>query len=321
MNWSKSPSIIEYVLLFIYLLFYSWYIFRLYRMSRRLGTKARALIIKLIIRSLAFGLMLVAVLGPSFGKTDLETRATAKDIFLIVDLSRSMDTPDVAPSRLERSKLLLTQLVEECKGNRMGLIVFGHDAELRVPLTYDYQAILSQIFQLSTRQIAPSGTNLWAATDLVLAKFQGSSQASQVAQVALILTDGEHFGTPTSPASSALRQAGISFILVGVGTAAGGPVMQNGRPQRTDQGQELISKREDNFLKRNAAFLRASLHWLDPNSNDPLYAILDQVQQIQLPTADLRKILLANDKYYYFLALALVFIMLDILITLPILKI
>lgn len=308
-------------MLVAYVLFYGWYIFRLYRMSRRLGTTARALIIKLIVRSVAFGLLLVAVLGPSFGKTDIETRATAKDIFFVVDLSRSMDTPDVAPSRLERTKLLVSQLVEECKGNRLGLVVFGEEAELRVPLTYDHQALLSQVYQLSTRQLTSSSTNLWAATDLLIPKFQASARVSQVAQVALIFTDGEHFGAPSPVSSAALRQAGISFVLIGVGTTEGGPVMRNGRAQLDDQGNEIVSKREDAFLRRNASFMKASLHWLDPSNMDPLYSIMEQIQQIQLPTADLRKILLANDKYYYFLALALLFIMIDVLITLPILKI
>lgn len=321
MNWSKSPSIIEYSLLAIYLLLYGWYIFRLYRMSRRLGTTARALIVKLILRSLAFGLLLVAVLGPSFGKTDLETRATAKDIFLVVDLSRSMDTPDVAPSRLERTKLLLSQLIDQCKGNRMGLLVFGEEAELRVPLTYDHQALLSQVYNLSTRQMPTSSTNLWTALDLVVEKFQGSSQANQVAQVALLFTDGEHFGPPSPTTAQALRQAAITFLWVGVGTPAGGPVMRNGRPQLDDQGQPILSKRDDVFLRKTAAGLKGTVRWLDPNSEDPLYPLVEQIQDIQLPTADLRKILLANDKYYYFLALALLFVILDFLIIIPILKI
>lgn len=321
MNWSKAPSLIEYTFLLIYVLLYSWYVFRLYRTSRRLGTKARALIVKLILRTLAFGLLLVAVLGPSFGKTDLETRATAKDIFFAVDLSRSMDTQDLAPSRLERTKLILSQLIEECRGNRMGLIVFGGQAELRVPLTYDDQALLSQVYQLSTNQMTVPSTNLWSATDLMIQKFQLSSSTHSVAQVAVILTDGEHFGSPTPASTRSLRQSGIHFFLVGVGTSEGGAVMRNGLPQQNESGEVIQTKRDDAFLKRNAALLQASLHWLDAQSPDPIFSITEKIQDIQLPTADLRKILIANDKYYYFLALAMVLIFLDVLITIPILKI
>ena len=321
MNWSKSPSLIEYSFLLIYLLFYGWYVFRLYRMSRRLGTKARALIIKLILRTFAFGLIWVAILGPSFGKTDLESRATSKDIFFVVDLSRSMDTRDVAPSRLERTKLMLAQLIEECKGNRMGLIAFSGHAELRVPLTHDDQALLSQVYQLSTNQMTASSTEVWSATDLVLKKFESSALTHSVAQVAVLVTDGEHFGSATPSFARQIRQAGIHFYLIGVGTPQGGPVLRNGMEQRSETGTTILTKRDDAFLKRKAQLLQASLHWLDSNNPDPVFSIVEKIQDIQLPTADLRKILIANDKYYYFLALALLLLFFDVLVTVPILKI
>ncbi len=107
MNWIKPLTIVEFVFIGIFLLVYATYFIRLYLVARRLGTTARSVIIKFIIRGIYLGLCILGLLGPSFGVNEIEAQATGKDIFLVFDLSRSMDAIDIEPSRLEKLNLRL----------------------------------------------------------------------------------------------------------------------------------------------------------------------------------------------------------------------
>ena len=176
MNWIKPLTIVEFVFIGIFLLVYATYFIRLYLVARRLGTTARSVIIKFIIRGIYLGLCILGLLGPSFGVNEIESQATGKDIFFVFDLSRSMDAIDIEPSRLEKTKFELIKNIDLLKSDRIGLIVFSSDAYTHTPLTFDRDAIRLFIQKLNTGLFVNNGTDLNAALTLILKKFQASSR-------------------------------------------------------------------------------------------------------------------------------------------------
>jgi Ca-activated chloride channel family protein len=112
---------------------YLAYIFRLASIAKRLKTSDRPLLLKIIIRSIAFGLIIFALMGPSFGETNKEINSEGKDIYIAVDLSQSMNAEDVEPSRLSKIKYELSNIIEAFSSDRIGLIIFHQKPSFSAP--------------------------------------------------------------------------------------------------------------------------------------------------------------------------------------------
>jgi Ca-activated chloride channel family protein len=192
MNWNYPFDTTEYFFIFFFILAYIAYIIRTVRVARQLQTTARTLIIKLFLRSITFSLLIISLLGPSFGEADSDVQAKGKDIFLIVDLSKSMDAADVTPSRLEKVKFELNRFVENERANRIGIIIFSNDAFIHVPLTYDVAALELFIQSLQTDLLPTSGTNVCAATEMAYNKLMNTADPTSRSKVMVLFTDGEN---------------------------------------------------------------------------------------------------------------------------------
>ena len=104
MNWYRSFGITEIVFIAAFLIFYVLYLTRVIGIARRLRTPFATVFVKLFLRTLYFALLLIAMLGPSFGGSKKEVKSIGKDIMICVDLSKSMDAYDIQPTRLEKIK-------------------------------------------------------------------------------------------------------------------------------------------------------------------------------------------------------------------------
>lgn len=316
MNWSKSLSTTEYLFIFLFLALYGWYFFRVHLVSKKVGTTARSIIIKTFLRGAAFSLLIIALLGPSFGISEIEARATSKDIFIAVDLSNSMDAQDIAPTRLERTKMALIQLVEGLSGNRIGLIIFAKNAILRTPLTYDTYTLKSHIQQLATWQMKDQGSDLINPLILAQNKFAELASQSHTARVVFLFTDGEHFGSSTPDQLRFYPKNKIHTFFIGIGTPEGGNIKMAGKTKVDSNGNPVVTKRNDLFLREISNYTKSNVNYLSTtNPGDLVFQLIESTQSIQSGSIDLRKILIANDKYYYFLLLGLILLSLDIIIT------
>ncbi|QKG53033.1 VWA domain-containing protein [Hymenobacter sp. BRD67] len=161
-------------------------------------------------------------------------RNSGQDVWLLVDVSRSMDAADVAPTRLLRAQAALSELAAAFPADRLGLIVFGADAYVQCPLTYDQSALQLFLSTLSTRLTAPGPTTLRAPLDLLLSRLApaapapatggAAASASPRTTTAVVVSDGEDFGENLEPVLQALGRTGARVYTVGVGTTAGGAV-------------------------------------------------------------------------------------------------
>ena len=143
MNLTSELDSAEQWFMVIFFILYLLDLGRIFWIARRLATTARSSILKFILRSIYFALMLLALLNPSFGDLKGTVKAEGKDVFLLIDISKSMDATDIQPSRIEKTKFEVNRFVNHFSNDRIGLIIFSEDALVLSPLTFDRNASMS----------------------------------------------------------------------------------------------------------------------------------------------------------------------------------
>ncbi len=208
---------------------------------------------------------LLALARPQWGFEWQEIRRRGIDILVAIDVSNSMLTADVRPSRLERTKLAVRDLVKKLEGDRIGLIAFAGEAFLVCPLTTDYSGFLLTLDELGTESVARGGTAVGEAIEEAMRSYEHS--AAQYKAV-IILTDGENLeGDPLKVAQEA-KQRGLKLFTIGIGTREGELIQvedQYGQKEflKDAQGNFVKSRLNEELLQKIAlmtdgAYVRAS---------------------------------------------------------------
>ena len=319
MNWIKPLTIVEYAFIGIFLLVYVVYFIRTYVIAKRLGTTSRSVVIKFFLRTAYLGLCIIGLLGPSFGVSEIEAQASGKDVYFAFDVSKSMDAVDIEPTRLEKVKFELIKNLNTLKSDRVGIVVFSSNAYVHIPLTYDKDALNLFIQKLSSDLFTESGTDINTALKLIQTKYNSSSAPNRRAKVIIMVSDGEDFGQLESSVIRDLRKNRVNFLVLGVGTPQGGKIKEGAAFKKDKNGVEIISKLDADYLKQLAKVLGGKYFQLSGQVND-VQAILKEVGQLESNWVDTRKITVANNKYFYFVFLALILMIIDILITIRTIK-
>ncbi|WP_215242401.1 vWA domain-containing protein [Dyadobacter helix] len=314
MNWNYPLGTTEYFFIFFFICLYIAYIIRTVRVARQLKTTARTLIIKLFLRMVTFALLMISLLGPSFGEADQEIKAQGKDIYLVVDLSMSMNAADVIPSRLEKVKFELSRFVENQKANRIGIIVFSNDAYVQVPLTYDADALGLFIQSLQTDLIPGSGTNLCRAAELAFNRLINGDEPDGRSKMMVLFTDGENSKDCAGALFNNLRRYGIGVYTVGVGTKAGTSIRSKNGLLKDERGKLVITKLNEDFLSGFSLNAKGGYYELSNTRND-MDPLIAEITSARGSFINARTVMVDSNKYYYFLGAALVLVLMDVLIT------
>ena len=200
--------------------------------------------IKFSVLMLALSFLIVGLANPQWGMKKEKVKRKSSDIFIALDISKSMLAEDVRPSRLDRARQFAQNLVKKLKGERIGTIIFAGNAYLQMPLTTDYAA--AQLFLKSANpNMAPSqGTAISDAIDLPERSFQEDNKHHKAL---VIITDGENHDEATMERARKAADNGLLIFTVGVGTTEGGfiPVdIGGGRTdyKRDESGNPVTSK-------------------------------------------------------------------------------
>lgn len=202
--------------------------------------------------TLAAALMLVVALaGPQYGFRWQQIEQQGVDLVIALDCSRSMLAKDIQPTRLDRAKREIIDLLAMLQGDRVGLVAFGGTAFLQCPLTMDYSAFDLFLNVLTPDYLPMGGTDLGAAVRTGLSAFDPQSAADKAL---ILITDGENTGADDpEEAARAARKAGVKLFCIGVGSAQGVPVpTASGGYQKDDQGQIVLTRLDEPLLTRMA---------------------------------------------------------------------
>jgi Ca-activated chloride channel family protein len=300
-----------------------WHWRRSQRLGHLLGSRARHRAWKTGLRVLAGGLLLLAALGPSLGVSQRPVRTAGKDVWLLVDVSRSMDAPDVAPSRLLRAQAELQDLVAQFPADRLGLVVFGAEAVVQCPLTYDQTAVQTFISTLQTSLLPAGPTTLRAPLELVLERLAPSAGPTTTAPRAtalVVVSDGEDFGENLEPVLRALGRTGARVYTVGVGTASGAKIPKpNGGFVVDGRGKVVQTRLREAALLQLAAQTGGQYMELT-NQQNGFGPLLRALRAMQGAAEQVRTVAVADNRYRYPLAAALLLLALDAVLTVTLIR-
>lgn len=189
----------------------------------------------------AFALLVFVLARPRFGTKKEEVVSKGVEVVVALDISNSMMAEDIAPNRLEKSKRLISRMINQTKGNKVALIVFAGDASIELPLTSDHISANMFLNQINPSLINRQGTNVKDAINLASKSF---SSNDRIGKAIVIITDGENHEGGAEEAARAASQKGIKVYVVGVGTAKGGriPAGAAGEFLRDREGNIVVTK-------------------------------------------------------------------------------
>ncbi len=216
---------------------------------------------------LAFGLVfaVIALARPQWGRLEEPVFDQSREILIAVDLSRSMLTTDVKPSRLERAKLLIRSLLEKLEGERVGLVVFSGTAFLQSPLSADYEILREFLPLLDADYLPEGGTNYQALLETTLTAFGTGTAADRFL---IVLSDGEATDDNWKSLEADLKKKAIRAICLGVGTETGAMIPDGtGGFVKDERGAVVLSKLNSSTLRELAqqtgGTYRDASTWLD----------------------------------------------------------
>ncbi len=315
MTWYRDISGFEIIALLLFVALYGAYLVRMKRIGNILKVSYRAFIFKSILRSVYFLLFIVALLGPSFGDTSKEIKSIGKDLMICVDLSESMNANDVQPSRLEKVKFELKNLVEAFSSDRIGIIIFSSEAFMQCPLTYDQAALNLFIETLSSGLVPDTGTDFEPPLDMATDKLTGdeSSSSRQKSKVIILISDGEDFGGNTSSIISNIEESGIKLFTLGVGSEEGSRIPTESGFKKDRNGREVFTTLKAREMKALALNTGGKYFEINENKND-IQRLINAINAIEGELKDARIVDVSANKYFYFVALALVLVCVDLLV-------
>ena len=327
LNWAYPDFTAAALVLALALLLLGWHWRRGGRLARLLGSRARHRGWKTVLRVAAGALLLAAALGPSLGVSQSAVRTAGKDVWLLVDVSRSMDAPDVVPSRLLRTQAELRELVAQFPADRLGVVAFGAEAVVQCPLTYDQEAVFTFLGTLRTGLLPPGPTTLRAPLELVLARLSaapvrpaGATATPPRATALVVASDGEDFGENLEPTLRALARTGARVYSVGVGTAVGSRIPTAAGGFVLDgRGQPALTRLREAPLLQLAAQTGGQYFALN-NQTNGFEPLLRALRAMQGPAEQVRTVAVADNRYRYPLAAALLLLALDVVLTITVIR-
>ncbi|MGB3605941.1 MAG: VWA domain-containing protein [Psychroserpens sp.] len=270
-------------------------------------------ILKIVVLCLAFVCFTIALVNPKVG-TKLETvKREGVDIVFAVDVSKSMLAEDVAPNRLEKSKQLVTQIINSLASDRVGIIAYAGKAFPQLPITTDYASAKMFLQNMNTDMLSSQGTAINEAIELAKTYFDDEDQTNRVL---IIISDGEDHSDVASNVAEEASDEGIRIFTIGVGDVKGGPIpiKRNGvllNYKKDNQGETVVTKLNEETLKQiaseaNGAYINGS------NTADVISEIKGILNRMDKTEFEAKQFADFKDQFQWFLGLGIFFLFLDI---------
>ncbi|MGD1043824.1 MAG: VWA domain-containing protein [Bacteroidota bacterium] len=274
-------------------------------------------IIKQVFVSLAIACLILAVANPQVGTRLEEVKREGIDLFVALDVSLSMKSEDIRPSRLEKAKRDVSELLRKLSGDRVGMVVFAGDAFVQFPLTADYTAADLFLSAIDVDAVPVPGTMIGSAIEVALKSF---SKDVPTQKAIVIVSDGENTEGDVMGAVEDAKKAGVRVYSVGMGTPEGGPIPvlnQNGVRvdyKRDQSGSIVLSKLDETMLQQIAATTGGSYHRATSGGNeiDDIFKELASLEKVEFGT---KQITGYETRYQYPLAFAILFLIIEVMLS------
>lgn len=234
--------------------------------------------VKFWIVFVAIGLFAVLLARPQFGSRLETVKRQGIEVIIALDISNSMLAEDVQPSRLQKAKRLVSQLVDKMENDKVGMIVFAGDAFTQLPITSDYISAKMFLETIDPSLISKQGTALGAAINLSTRSF---TPMEGVGRTVILITDGENHEDGALEAAKAAVEKGIQINVLGVGMPEGAPIPIPGSNdyRRDREGNVVVTKLNEQMCQEIAQVGQGIYVRVD-NSNAAQNAITKEINKL-----------------------------------------
>jgi Ca-activated chloride channel family protein len=268
--------------------------------------------IKFWLLQLSFLFLVIALARPQYG-TRMDTRKrTGIEAIIAMDISNSMLAEDVRPNRLEKAKMMLSNLVDNMTDDKIGLIVYAGQAFVQLPITSDYVSAKMFLETISPSMIEMQGTDIAAAISLASKSFTSNEES---AKAIFVITDGEDNEGGAVEAAKLVAQKGIHVYVLGVGNPAGAPIPipGTGRYIIDNEGNTVMSRLNEDMCREIANAGRGNYIYVD-NSSSAQKKLSEQIDRLAKTKMESQIYSEFDEQYQGFIALGLLFLIIDILL-------
>lgn len=226
----------------------------------------------------AIGLFAVLLARPQFGSKLETVKRQGVEVMIALDISNSMLAQDVQPSRLEKAKRLVAQLVDKMENDKVGMIVFAGDAFTQLPITSDYISAKMFLESINPSLISKQGTAIGAAINLATRSF---TPQEGVGRAVIVITDGENHEGGAVEAAKVVAEKGIQVSVLGVGMPDGAPIPVEGTNDfRRDRDGNVVVTRLNEQMCQEIAQAGDGIYVRVDNSNAAQKAIAQEINKM-----------------------------------------
>ena len=234
--------------------------------------------VKFWIIFVAIGLFSVLLARPQFGSKLETVKRKGVEVIIALDISNSMLAQDVTPSRLEKSKKLISRLVETFNNDKVAMIVFAGEAFAQLPITSDYISAKMFLESISPSLIATQGTDIRGAIDLAMKSFTPNEG---VGRAIVLITDGENHEGGAVEAAKAAAEKGVRVFVLGVGSPDGSPIPVEGTNEfRRDKDGNVVVTRLNEEMCREIAQAGNGMYVRVDNTNNAEKALNAEINKL-----------------------------------------
>ena len=273
-------------------------------------------LLKFVLFVIAYGFLILAAADPQIGSKTEEVKRKQADLMILLDVSNSMLSQDLAPNRLENAKQAIAQLIDNLHNDRIGIVVFAGEAFVQLPVTTDYSAAKLFLNTINTSMVPTQGTAIGAAIDMGMKSFDFKNGTGKAM---IIITDAENHEDDAVAAAKSATDKDVTVHVIGVGSAQGAPIpiYENGKQVgfHTDSaGKTVISKLNEDMGKEiaaagNGSYVRAT------SANSGLNIVMDQIAKIQRKTVDSKNFKNFEDRFQFFIGIAFLLLLVEFFIS------
>lgn len=272
--------------------------------------------LKFILFTVAYAFLIIGIADPQIGSKMEEEKRKGADLMILLDVSNSMLSQDMAPNRLENAKQAIAQLIDNLHNDRIGIIVFAGEAYVQLPVTTDYSAAKLFLNTINTGMVPTQGTAIGSAIDLGMRSFDFKDGTGKAM---IIITDGENHEDDAVAAAKNAAEKDVMVNVIGMGSANGAPVplYQDGKQvgfHADSAGHTVVSKLNEAMCKEitaagQGAYVRAT------NANSGLNIVMDQIGKVQRKTYDSKTFKDFEDRFQFFLGFAFLLLIIEFFIS------
>ncbi len=257
---------------------------------------------------------IIALANPKIGTKVEKVKREGIDIVFAIDISKSMLAEDIAPNRLEKSKQLVSQIINNLGNDRIGIIAYSGSAFPVLPLTTDYSMAKMFLQSMNPGMISSQGSNLDEAIKLSESYFEGSSNTSKLM---ILISDGEDHSEGAKNAAEDAKKMGLKIITIGVGTTTGGPIpyRKNGTIESyhidKSTNSRVITKLKPEALKAiakaaNGGYINGN------NTKDVVDFVKKALNNIQKKEFEATEVANYQSQFQWFLGIGFFLLLLDV---------